>query len=190
MYGRSRSETEAPLVVLLLVLLVARLRSPRPVSAAPSEARKPQARRHRQGRRVRRDLQGEGEHPHEDALPGEAAAGNQAARNIALAGARPRRQEGQPRPGAPVLEEQRLQHRHGRQAHRRLRRGFGENVYRQMSKMEFILQALTYPQIGKIIYRSAHSDLNQAIADFKAAIAQHVSVIVSYPDFGDAMLPV
>ena len=68
--------------------------------------------------------------------------------------------------------------------------GFGENVYRQVSKMEFILQALTYPQIGKIIYTSAHSDLNQALADFRAAIAQHVSAIVTYPDFGDAMLPV
>src|SRR6476659_9708659 len=67
---------------------------------------------------------------------------------------------------------------------------FGENVYRQMSKMEFILQALTYPQVGQIIYRSAHSDLNQGIADFKAAIAQGVDLIVSYPDFGDAMLPV
>jgi ribose transport system substrate-binding protein len=67
---------------------------------------------------------------------------------------------------------------------------FGENVYRQMSKMEFILQALTYPEVGKIIYKSAHSDLNQGIADFKAAIAQKVSLIVSYPDFGDAMLPV
>jgi ribose transport system substrate-binding protein len=67
---------------------------------------------------------------------------------------------------------------------------FGENVYRQMSHMEFILQALTYPQVGKIIYKSAHSDLNQGIADFKAAIAQHVSLIVTYPDFGDAMLPV
>ena len=68
--------------------------------------------------------------------------------------------------------------------------GFGENVFRQMSKMEFILQALTYPQIGKIIYRSAHSDLNQSIADFKSMIAQHVSAIVTYPDFGDAMIPV
>jgi ribose transport system substrate-binding protein len=68
--------------------------------------------------------------------------------------------------------------------------GFGENTYRQMSKMEFILQALTYPQIGKIIYRSAHSDLNQALADFKSVIAQHVSAIVTYPDFGDAMIPV
>ena len=68
--------------------------------------------------------------------------------------------------------------------------GFGENTYRQMSKMEFILEALTYPQIGKIIYRSAHSDLNQAIADFKSVIAQHVNAIVTYPDFGDAMIPV
>ena len=68
--------------------------------------------------------------------------------------------------------------------------GFGENVYRQMSRMEFILQALTYPQIGKIIYESAHSNLTQAIADFKSVIAQHVSAIVTYPDFGDAMLPV
>jgi len=68
--------------------------------------------------------------------------------------------------------------------------GFGENTYRQMSKMEFILDALTYPSIGKIIYRSAHSDLNQALADFKSMIAQHVSAIVTYPDFGDAMLPV
>jgi ribose transport system substrate-binding protein len=68
--------------------------------------------------------------------------------------------------------------------------GFGENVYRQISKMEFILQALTYPQIGKIIYTSAHSDPAQALTDFRAAIAQHVNVIVTYPDFGDAMLPV
>jgi ribose transport system substrate-binding protein len=67
--------------------------------------------------------------------------------------------------------------------------GFGENAYRQISKMEFILQALTYPQIGKIIYTSAHSDPVQALADFRAAIAQHVSLIVTYPDFGDAMLP-
>jgi ribose transport system substrate-binding protein len=68
--------------------------------------------------------------------------------------------------------------------------GFGENVFRQVSKMEFILQALTYPDIGKIIYSSAHSDLNQALTDFRAMISQHVSAIVTYPDFGDAMLPV
>ncbi len=68
--------------------------------------------------------------------------------------------------------------------------GFGENVYRNISKMEFILQALTYPEIGKIIYTSAHSNPQQALTDFRAAIAQGVDVIVTYPDFGDAMLPV
>jgi len=68
--------------------------------------------------------------------------------------------------------------------------GFGENVFRQISKMEFILQALTYPSIGKIIYTSAHSNPAQALTDFRAAISQHVNVIVTYPDFGDAMLPV
>jgi ribose transport system substrate-binding protein len=68
--------------------------------------------------------------------------------------------------------------------------GFGENIYRNVSKMEFILQALTYPEIGKIIYTSAHSDPNQALTDFRAAIAQGVDAIVTYPDFGDAMLPV
>jgi ribose transport system substrate-binding protein len=67
---------------------------------------------------------------------------------------------------------------------------FGENTYREMSKMEFILQALTYPSIGKIIYSSAHVDFTKAFADWKAAIAQHVDVIVTYPDFGDAMIPV
>jgi ABC-type sugar transport system substrate-binding protein len=68
--------------------------------------------------------------------------------------------------------------------------GFGENVYRNISKMEFILQALTYPEIGRIVYTSARSNPQQALTDFRAAIAQGVDVIVSYPDFGDAMLPV
>jgi ABC-type sugar transport system substrate-binding protein len=68
--------------------------------------------------------------------------------------------------------------------------GFGENVYRNISKMEFILQALTYPEIGQIIYTSAHSNPQQALTDFRAAIAKGVDVIVTYPDFGDAMLPV
>ena len=67
---------------------------------------------------------------------------------------------------------------------------FGENVYRQMSKMEFILQALTYREVGRIIYSSARLDFNKAFADWRAAIAQGVDLIVTYPDFGDAMIPV
>jgi ribose transport system substrate-binding protein len=67
---------------------------------------------------------------------------------------------------------------------------FGENVYRHISKMEFILQALTYKSIGRIIYRTAHSNPTQALADFRAMIAQKVDAIVTYPDFADAELPV
>src|SRR5207244_13105566 len=62
--------------------------------------------------------------------------------------------------------------------------GFGENVYRQISKMEFILQALTYKNVGKIIYTSAHSDPAQALTAYRAAISQGVDLIVRYSDFG------
>ena len=48
---------------------------------------------------------------------------------------------------------------------------FGENVYREMSKMEFILQALTYPEIGEIIYKSSNvfsSSPGDPLADFRS----------------------
>ena len=59
--------------------------------------------------------------------------------------------------------------------------------------MEFILQALTYPEIGEIIYTSSHlGSPNQSdpLADFRSAISQGADVIVTYPDIGDAYLPV
>lgn len=68
--------------------------------------------------------------------------------------------------------------------------GFGENVWRKVTKMEFILQALTYPEIGKIQYVSARGDVSKAISDMNAYIAQGVDVIILYPDSGAAMLPV
>lgn len=67
--------------------------------------------------------------------------------------------------------------------------GWGDNVWREVTLMEFILQALTYPEIGHIIYTNAHFDTQQAIADFRSLIAQNVNVIVGFPDAGDAMLP-
>ena len=70
---------------------------------------------------------------------------------------------------------------------------FGENVYREMSKMEFILQALTYPEIGEIIYKSANvfsSSPGDPLADFQSVIAQGADVIVNFPDIGDQYLPV
>jgi ABC-type sugar transport system substrate-binding protein len=67
--------------------------------------------------------------------------------------------------------------------------GFGENFWRQMTHMEFVLQALTYPEIGKIIYTTAGGDTQKEISDYKSLVAQHVNVIVFFPDAGDALLP-
>jgi ABC-type sugar transport system substrate-binding protein len=67
--------------------------------------------------------------------------------------------------------------------------GFGDNVWRQFSHMEIILQAMSYPQIGKIIYTNAHGKLEDAITNMRSLVAQHVDLIVGYYDFGDAMLP-
>jgi ribose transport system substrate-binding protein len=62
--------------------------------------------------------------------------------------------------------------------------GFGENVWRQVTKMEFIEQALTYPNIKKIIYTSAAGDATKAVSDMRAFIAQKVDVIVIFADAG------
>jgi ABC-type sugar transport system substrate-binding protein len=67
--------------------------------------------------------------------------------------------------------------------------GFGENFWRQMTHMEFILQALTYPEIGRIIYVTANSDTQKSISDFRSLVAQDVDVIVFFPDAGEALLP-
>jgi ribose transport system substrate-binding protein len=67
--------------------------------------------------------------------------------------------------------------------------GFGGNVARQLFKMEFILQALTYPEIGEIVYTDANLDTQKAISDVRAMAARGVDIIVSYPDAGEALLP-
>jgi ribose transport system substrate-binding protein len=67
--------------------------------------------------------------------------------------------------------------------------GFGENVWREVTHMEFVLQALTYPQIGKIIYTSGQGNTQKQISDFRSLIAQNVDVIIGFPDAGAAMLP-
>jgi ABC-type sugar transport system substrate-binding protein len=67
--------------------------------------------------------------------------------------------------------------------------GFGENVWRQVTKMEFIMEALTYPNIGKIIYTSGRNDPTKAISDLRSLIAQQVDVIVIFADASTALLP-
>ena len=67
--------------------------------------------------------------------------------------------------------------------------GFGENVWRRVTAMEFIMQALTYPEVGKIIYTSGRGDAAKSISDFRAYIAQDVDVIVTFADHGEALAP-
>jgi ABC-type sugar transport system substrate-binding protein len=67
--------------------------------------------------------------------------------------------------------------------------GWRVNQWREFTHMEAILQALTYPEIGRIIYSDAQGDTQKAISDLRALIAQEVDLIVGYPDAGDALLP-
>jgi ribose transport system substrate-binding protein len=67
--------------------------------------------------------------------------------------------------------------------------GFGGNLARQTFKMEFILQALTYPEIGEIGYTDANLDTQKAISDVRSFAAQGYDVILSYPDAGEALVP-
>ena len=55
--------------------------------------------------------------------------------------------------------------------------------------MEFILQALTYPEIGQIGYTDANLDTQKAISDVRSFAAQDYDVILSYPDAGEALVP-
>jgi ribose transport system substrate-binding protein len=67
--------------------------------------------------------------------------------------------------------------------------GFGGNIARQIFKMEFILQALTYPEIGEIGYTDANLDTQKAISDVRSFAAQGYNVILSFPDAGEALVP-
>jgi len=66
---------------------------------------------------------------------------------------------------------------------------FGQNQWRKVAKMETILQALTYPSIGKIIYTDAVGDLAKFQSNVRSLAAQGATAIVSYNDFGAAALP-
>lgn len=66
---------------------------------------------------------------------------------------------------------------------------FGGNTWRRISKMETILQALTYPEIGRIISTDANFDLPTYQSQVRGAVAQGANLLVGYNDFGDAMAP-
>ncbi|MDE3205647.1 MAG: substrate-binding domain-containing protein [Acidobacteriota bacterium] len=67
--------------------------------------------------------------------------------------------------------------------------GFGGNTWRSFSKMNIILQALTYPQIGKFIYTNANGSLSTYESNIRELTAEGVKAIVAYNDFGPAAWP-
>lgn len=67
--------------------------------------------------------------------------------------------------------------------------GFGDNTWRKFSKMDVILQAITYPNVGKFIYTNAHGTLSQYQSDIRSLTAQGAKIIVAYNDFGPAAWP-
>jgi ABC-type sugar transport system substrate-binding protein len=67
--------------------------------------------------------------------------------------------------------------------------GFGGNAWRKFSKMEVILQAMQYPEVGKFQYLDANFDLAAMQQNVRSLTTSGANVIVSYNDFGDAMLP-
>lgn len=60
------------------------------------------------------------------------------------------------------------------------------NVWRKVSHMEAVLQALTYPEIGRIVSTAADfaEDTNVPINDIRFLINSNVDFIVGYPDTG------
>jgi hypothetical protein len=65
------------------------------------------------------------------------------------------------------------------------------NVWRAVSHMEAILQALTYPEIGTIVSTAADFNEDPAVHnnDIRFLIQRGVDFIVGYPDFGVALAP-
>lgn len=67
--------------------------------------------------------------------------------------------------------------------------GFGDNTWRKFSKMNVILQALTHPEVGKIITTNASGQLAKFQSDVRSVTAQGAKAIVVYNDFGPAAYP-
>jgi ABC-type sugar transport system substrate-binding protein len=67
--------------------------------------------------------------------------------------------------------------------------GFGGNTWRKFTKMEGILQAMAYPEIGKYIYLDANGDLSKMQANIRSLSAQGVNILTTYDDFGAAVDP-
>lgn len=64
-----------------------------------------------------------------------------------------------------------------------------DNTWRQFTKMNVILQAMTYPEVGKIILTNAGGNLATYQANLRTLTAQGATAIAAYNDFGPAAYP-
>lgn len=67
--------------------------------------------------------------------------------------------------------------------------GYGGNTWRKITQAEFRAEAAKCKNITKVIYVNANGDNQKSNSDINSLAAQGVNVIVSFTDFGDAMLP-
>lgn len=63
------------------------------------------------------------------------------------------------------------------------------NTWRAFAKMNAILQAIRYPQIGKYIFTNAQGDLSTYESNIRELVAQGAKLIVTYNTFGPAAYP-
>lgn len=63
------------------------------------------------------------------------------------------------------------------------------NTWREFVRMEDVLQAMTYPQIGKVIYLNAGGNLSTMISNVRTLVSDGAKAIITYDDFGGAVLP-
>jgi ribose transport system substrate-binding protein len=67
--------------------------------------------------------------------------------------------------------------------------GFGGNSWRKITRAIFEQEAAKCSNITKIIYTDAQNNPQKAISDINSLVAQHVNVIVTFADAGEALLP-
>jgi len=67
--------------------------------------------------------------------------------------------------------------------------GYGGNTWRKITLAEFRDEAAKCKNITKVVYANANGDNQKSNSDINSFAAQGVNIIVSFTDFGDAMLP-
>lgn len=63
------------------------------------------------------------------------------------------------------------------------------NDWRAFAKMNVILQALQYPQIGKFVFTNGQGNLSTFESNIRETVAQGAKMIVGYNDFGPSAYP-